>query len=74
MVRWLGALLVAMALTGFALLLLSGQYFREGPVVATVTEDHGIHRGDIGIVSVWGLGMIGLGLTLAHRRPDDGGR
>jgi hypothetical protein len=73
-VRWLGALLVALVLTGFALLLLSGQYFREGPVVATVSENHGIHRGDIGIVSVWGLGMIGLGLTLTSRRPDDGGR
>ncbi|WP_222262173.1 hypothetical protein [Modestobacter marinus] len=73
-VRWLGALLVALVLTGFALLLLSGQYFRDGPVVAKVTENHGIHRGDIGIVSVWALGMIGLGLTLSHRRPDDGGR
>jgi hypothetical protein len=65
---------VALVLTGFALLLLSGRYLREGPVVATVSENHGIHRGDIGIVSVWGLGMIGLGITMSSRRPDDGGR
>lgn len=27
------------------------------------SEDHGIHRGDIGIVSFWSLGMIGVLVT-----------
>jgi hypothetical protein len=67
-VRWLGALLAVAVLTAFALLLLSGQYFREGPVVATLTHDHGIHRGDIGIVAAWTLGMIGLALAFTRRR------
>jgi hypothetical protein len=65
MLRWLGALLTAMVMTGFALLLLSGEYIREGPVVVTLSEAHGIHRGDVGIVSFWVLGMIGLGINLA---------
>ena len=67
MVRWLGALLAALVLTGFAFLLLSGDYIREGPVLLTLSQTHGIHRGDVGIVSFWVLGMTGLGLTLASR-------
>jgi hypothetical protein len=67
-IRWLGALLAALVMTAFTLLLLSGQYFREGPVVATLTHNHGIHRGDIGIMAAWALGMIGLALTLVRRR------
>jgi hypothetical protein len=67
-IRWLGALLAAGVMTAFALLLLSGQYFREGPVVATLTHNHGIHRGDIGIMAAWTLGMIGLALTVPRRR------
>ncbi|WP_369140367.1 hypothetical protein [Modestobacter versicolor] len=65
MLRWLGALLTAMVMTGFALLLLSGDYIREGPVVVSLSANHGIHRGDVGIVSFWVLGMIGLGINLA---------
>ena len=68
-IRWTGAVVTALVLSGFALLLLSGQYVREGPVLVTLTASHGIHRGDLGIVAAWLLGMIGL-LTgvLAGRR------
>ena len=68
MVRWVGALLTAAVLSGFAFLLLTGDYIREGPVLVTLTETHGIHRGDVGIVSLWTLGMIGL-LIAALARP-----
>jgi hypothetical protein len=67
MLRWLGALLAALVLSGFAFLLLTGDYIREGPVVMTLTGSHGIHRGDVGIVSFWTLGMIGLAVTAVSR-------
>jgi hypothetical protein len=69
MFRWLGALVAAASLTWFALLLITGRYYNEGPVVFRVIEDHGMHRGDIGILAFWAAGMIGLGLaTWSGRR------
>ena len=58
--RWAGALLATAVLSGFAVLLLTGDYIREGPVLLTLTATHGIHRGDVGIVAVWALGVIGV--------------
>jgi hypothetical protein len=70
MVRWAGALLTAAVLSVFAFLLLTGDYIREGPVLVSLSESHGIHRGDVGIVSLWTLGMIGLlGAVLSRRTP-----
>src|SRR4051812_43741404 len=68
MLRWVGALMTAAVLSGFAVLLLTGDYVREGPVLLTLTATHGIHRGDVGIVSFWTLGMIGLSIALFARR------
>ena len=68
MLRWVGVLLTAAVLSGFAVLLLTGDYIREGPVLVTLSESHGIHRGDVGIVAFWTLGMIGL-LIAALSRP-----
>ena len=68
MLRWVGVLLTAAVLSGFAFLLLTGDYIREGPVLVTLSETHGIHRGDVGIVAFWALGMIGL-LIAALSRP-----
>jgi len=70
MLRWVGALLTAAVLSGFAFLLLTGDYIREGPVLVTLTENHGIHRGDLGIVAFWTLGMIGLAIALLASRRD----
>jgi hypothetical protein len=69
MLRWVGALATAAVMSGFAFLLLTGDYIREGPVLVALTESHGIHRGDVGIVSFWTLGMIGLLVSLLARRP-----
>ncbi|MFQ1003228.1 hypothetical protein [Modestobacter sp. SSW1-42] len=81
MLRWAGALLATAALSLFAVLLLTGQYLREGPVLVTLSAGHGIHRGDVGIVAIWLLGVIGV-LTCAlsgprvgrDSAPTDGGR
>jgi hypothetical protein len=64
MLRWVGALAAAVIMSAFAFLLVAGQYYREGPVLVTLTATHGIHRGDIGIIAAWMLGMIGLGASV----------
>ena len=65
----MGALLNAAVVSGFAVLLLTGDYIREGPVVLTLSAAHGIHRGDIGIVAAWALAMMGLATCLRRPRP-----
>ncbi len=71
MVRWLCALVTAAVLTGFTFLLLTGQYVNDGPVVARVTSDHGIHAGDVFVVAAWAVAMLGLlVLTLRPHRSS----
>lgn len=60
-------MLTTAVLCGFAVLLLTGDYVREGPVVVSFSTNHGIHRGDVGIVVGWVLGMLGLLLTVLSR-------
>jgi hypothetical protein len=69
MVRWLGALLAAAVMSVFAVLLLTGDYVREGPVLVQLSTTHGIHRGDVGIVSLWTLGMLSLLAVVVAGRP-----
>jgi hypothetical protein len=71
MVRWAGALLVLAVLSGFAVLLLTGDYVREGPVLVALSATHGIHRGDLGVVAGWLLGVIGVAAS-AGSRPRAG--
>jgi hypothetical protein len=68
MFRWVGALMTTAVLSGFAVLLLTGDYIREGPVLLSLTATHGIHRGDVGVVAFWTLGMIGLLIVLLTTR------
>ena len=68
MLRWAAAALTAAVMTGFAVLLLAGRYVREGPVLVTFSETHGLHRGDVGIMAAWALGMIGLLTSLLAQR------
>ena len=44
--RWLCVLTVVGVVSGFALLLLTGQYINDGPVVVAVSDRHGIHADD----------------------------
>src|SRR3954447_26548794 len=72
--RWLSALAVGAILSGFAFLLLTGQYIQEGPVVVSLTHTHGLHAGDLFVIGGWVVGMAALGLLMrAPRRsaPPD---
>ena len=67
--RWLFALVVAAMLTAFTVLLVTGQYYNEGPVLLRVAEDHGLHQGDVFVLTGWAAGMLSLvGLVLLRRR------
>ncbi|GAB4082291.1 hypothetical protein GCU67_09935 [Modestobacter muralis] len=70
MFRWTGALLTTAVLSGFAVLLLTGDYLREGPVLLTLSATHGIHRGDLGIVAAWVLGEVGVLVAAFAGRRD----
>ena len=68
--RRLCALVVAGVLTGFTFLLLTGDYINEGPVLASVSKDHGIHSGDLWVLAGWAVAMITLvALTATPARP-----
>ncbi|MGY1831694.1 hypothetical protein ACI8AA_14880 [Geodermatophilus sp. SYSU D01180] len=64
-------------LTAFAALLVTGRYYNEGPVLVRVTAEHGLHRGDVFVVTGWAAGMLSLVGLLAYRRreapPTSGG-
>ena len=70
MLRWLVALVAAGVLSVFALLLLNGQYRVDGPVILTLSEGHGIHRGDVLIAGGWLIGMIAVAVLTVERPPD----
>lgn len=70
MVRWLGALLAGATLSWFAVLLVTGDYYNEGPTVVILSRVYqiGIHRGDVGVAAFWAAGMIGLLIAAMGRR------
>jgi hypothetical protein len=65
--RRLYALVVGAILTGFALLLLTGAYVNDGPVVVSVTDAHGLHAGDLFVIAGWVVAMAAL--VLLAREP-----
>ncbi len=67
--RWLFALVVAAMLTAFAVLLVTGEYYNEGPVLLRVAEDQGVHQGDVFVLTGWAAGVLCLlGLLVLRRR------
>jgi hypothetical protein len=60
MMRWLCALVTGGVLSGFTFLLLTGEYIKEGPVVASVTPSHGLHAGDLVVLAGWAVGIVAL--------------
>jgi len=58
--RWSCALLVAVVLSGFAFLLVTGRYISDGPVIATVAPAHGLHAGDLVVIGGWAVSMLAL--------------
>ncbi|MGY1661058.1 hypothetical protein ACI78Q_07540 [Geodermatophilus sp. SYSU D00705] len=77
MLRLLFAIVVAGILTVFAFLLLTGEYINDGAVLVRLAEDHGIHRGDIFVVTGWAAALLSeIGLLITNgqrgRRPPNG--
>ena len=67
--RCLFALVAAGVLSAFAVLLVTGRYPSEGPVLLTLTVEHGLHRGDVLVLIGWAAGVLSLlGLLVLRRR------
>jgi hypothetical protein len=65
---WVLSLAIVGILTGFALLLLSGHYANDGPVILEVTAEHGLHRGDLVVLTGWAAGVLSALALAAGRR------
>ncbi|MGY1719860.1 MULTISPECIES: hypothetical protein [unclassified Blastococcus] len=74
MLRWLCALVAGAVVSGFAFLLVTGEYRNEGPVLLTIVGNHGVHAGDLFILAGWAVAVLAL-LVLAAapcpRRPAE---
>lgn len=56
-------------LSGFALLLVTGEYPNDGPVLVRVGPGHGVHLGDVFVLTGWAVAMV---LLLVLARPRRG--
>ncbi len=69
MLRLLCSTVVGIVLSGFAFLLLTGQYINDGPVLVSLSSSHGLHLGDMFVVIGWVVAMAALVvLTRSSRR------
>lgn len=68
--RWLSALVAEAVLSGFALLLLTGRYKKEGRVVLTLTAQHGLHAGDLFVLAGWLVATAALLTLVLSRRGE----
>jgi hypothetical protein len=71
--RWLLGLVVLLVMSSFALLLLHGRYVAEGPVVLSLSAEHGVHEGDIVVVVGWLIGVVAQFTLLLRRSPTGDG-
>ena len=62
--RWCSAAVVAVVLSAFALLLVTGEYANDGPVVLTLTSRHGLHEGDLFVIAGWAVAVVSLLVVL----------
>ncbi len=72
MIRWVCALVVGVILSGFAFLLVTGEYANEGPVLLEVAPDHGLHLGDVFVLTGWLVAMVLLVVLTRSRRRRTG--
>jgi hypothetical protein len=63
--------MVGGVLSGFAFLLLTGQYENEGPVLVRITREHGLHEGDLFVIAGWALAMLALVLLAATQQAGE---
>ncbi|SNT01885.1 hypothetical protein SAMN06893096_11335 [Geodermatophilus pulveris] len=67
----LAALLVAGVLSVFAVLLVTGRYVNEGPVLLQIGADRGVHSGDVLVVLGWAVAVLSVaGLLRGTGRRD----
>ena len=72
MLRWLCALVIAGIVSAFAFLLLTGEYINDGAVLVKLSEDHGIHEGDLFIATGWATALLSeAGLLFMGTRDRD---
>jgi len=53
-------LVVAGILSGFAFLLVTGDYSNDGPKLVELGRNQGVHLGDLFVVSGWAVGILAL--------------
>ncbi|MET0765872.1 MAG: hypothetical protein ABWY29_13485 [Blastococcus sp.] len=68
MARWLYVVVIGAVVSGFAFLLLTGQYINDGPVLVSLGHDHGLHEGDLFVVAGWLASMAALVALAASSR------
>ena len=71
-IRWLCALVTAAVVSGFAFLLLTGEYVNDGPVLLRLSRNHGLHAGDFFVVAGWAVAVLALAYLSASRRGAGG--
>ena len=70
--RRMPALVIAGVLSAFAVLLLTGHYVSEGPVLLRLGVDHGVHLGDVFVVLGWAVALAAVtSLLRATGSQDD---
>ncbi len=73
--RWICAAVVGTVLSGFAVLLVTGQHISDGPIVLPLTEAHGLHLRDVLVLLGWVVSMSMLVVLVAtHQRCHDARR
>ncbi|MGK5172089.1 hypothetical protein [Geodermatophilus sp. CPCC 205761] len=69
MLRWLYALVVAGIVSAFAFLLITGKYLNDGPVLFRLSQDHGMHQGDVFVLCGWAAALLSeVGLLGSTRK------
>ena len=53
-------LVIAGILSGFAFLLVTGDYSNDGPTLVELGRNQGVHLGDLFVMSGWAVGILAL--------------
>jgi hypothetical protein len=68
LIRWVCALVVVGVLSCFAFLLVTGRHLADGPVILRVTEDRGLHEGDLFVGVGWAVAVLAAVVLTLRRR------